>query len=542
MNRLIKYIGNNYKKYITYFFYICIIIGIILHIVPFFYNRSLWIDESMLASSIITRNMSNLISKPLDWGQSSPIGYIYIIKIITLLLGTSETVLRLWSLITSIASIGLLYLLLKDKVEKHFALGFTAFFALIDEYIIYANEFKQYMSDNFFSLLVLVCYQRYKENKMKLWKLILIYSVLIWFSFSAVLFIAACMIIICLNFFKQIIKNKSKSSIKKLCGCGIVLLSFLLNYFLWLSKSSENVGGLGYWDLLKFPLIPKSLSDIKLIFKMIMQFLSFYHFKLIAISICFLVLYYFITIIKNKKDESKICIPIVLSLILLIFASYLGFFPMRSRLIQPFTLTLLIVSAFACNNIKGLLINKKCLILFYIILFMGLGLTGMQGCKNLFPSHVYKEQEEVAKNINYLKQNATADDMIYVYRFAIPSYLYETDYEIIYSDFENNEKTDNNENTDDVSLILPYVKGNTILGQHLKKYLYQEPYSYEYEINEKALKEDTDMISKYDSVYLFITHTDDELIQSLIDALNEKGEVEMVSQEYSTYLYHFTKR
>ena len=537
-------VKNNIKKCITYFLYICIIIGIIVHVVPFFYNRSLSLDESMLASSIVTRSMANLVSSPLDWGQSAPIGYLYIVKIFTLLFGTSKTVLRLWSLITSIASIGLVYLLLKDKVEKYLALGFTAFFSLIDKFIYYGNEFKPYMSDNFFCLLVLFCYQKYKENKLKFWQLIIIYSVIIWFSFSAVFFIAACMIIICLDFFKQIIKNKSKEQIKQLCGCGIVLLSFLLNYFFWLSKSTENAGGTGYWDLLKFPLIPTSLSDIKLIFKMVINCLSFYNFATIIMIICILVLYYFITVIKNKKDESKICIPFVLSLILLVFASALGFFPIQDRLVQPFILPLLIISAFACNSINNIIgnkkdeINPKRLILFYI-LFMSLGFTGMQGCKNLFPSHVYKKTEEVTKNISYLKENITEDDMIYVYRHAIPSYLYETDYDITYSDLERKGKVDNNENTDELPLLLPYIKGNTILGQHIEKFLYKEPYSYDYEINEKALKEDIDIISKYDSVYIFLSH---RIEQRLISELNEKGKIEIVSEDYNSYICHFTKK
>ncbi len=533
-------IGKN-KKYITYFLYICIIVGIALHIVPFFYNRSLWLDEAMLANSICTRDIFNLVSKPLDWGQSAPIGYLYIIKIFTLLFGTSETVLRLWSLITSIASIGLVYLLLKDKVEKHFALGFTAFFSLLDMYIIYGNEFKQYMSENFFCLLVLLCYQRYKENKIELWKLILIYSIIIWFSFSAVFFISACMIIICLDLFKKALKNKSKSCIIKLCSCGIVLLSFLINYFVWLSKTSDNAGGSEYWDLVKFPLIPKSLSDIKLIYKMIMEFISYYQFKFIKVIICFLFLYYFITIIKNKKDESKIFIPYVLSLFLLAIASSLGFYPMQNRLLQPFTLMLLIFTALSCDSIKNIIVNNKnkiphkFLMLFYIILFICLGFTGMQGCKNLFPSHVYKEQEQIAKNINYLNQNITENDMIYVYRFAIPVYLYETNYKITYSDFKK--KVDN-----ESIFLLPYVKGNTILGQNLEQFLYKESYSSEYEILEKEIKEDTDIISGYDSVYIFISHADEDLIQRLLLPLKEKGKIEIASQEYGSYLYHFTKK
>ena len=397
------------------------------------------------------------------------------------------------------------------------------------------------MSDNFFCLIVLILWQKFKENKIKLWQLILAYSIIIWFSFSAVLLIAACMFILCFEYLKKIIKDKSYGSIKKLGCCGIVLLSFIFNYVFWLTKTTDNVGDARYWDLIKFPLIPKSLSDITLIFKMLLKFFSFYQFKFIALGIIFLVVYYFIIIIKNKKDESKICIPFILTLILLLFASSLGFFPMQSRLLQPFTLITLIISAFGCNNIINSIANKNyrfkkpLLILFYAILFAGLGITGMQGCKNLFSSHVYRMDEEVESNINYLKQNMTENDVVYVYRFAIPTYLYETNYEILYSDLEENEKTDD-------LVLLPYVKGNTILGQQLLNFLYENPYGYEFETNEEAIKNDTDLISGYDSVYIFASHGYKEMIQKLILALEEKGNVEIVNQEFGPNLYHFTKK
>lgn len=62
------------ERYISFFLLICIVIGVILHVVPYVFNRSLWVDEAMLASSIFSRDITNLVSSPLDFGQSSAIG------------------------------------------------------------------------------------------------------------------------------------------------------------------------------------------------------------------------------------------------------------------------------------------------------------------------------------------------------------------------------------------------------------------------------------------------------------------------------------
>lgn len=256
---------------------ICIGIGILAHIVPYFYNRGLWIDEAFMASSICTRNLKNLIATPLDWGQSAPIGYLYMVKLLTIAFGTSKAVLRIVSLFFGLASIGVFYLLIKDKVKNNYALFFTAIYSLTDKYIYYSNEFKSYMFDNFLCLLVVYIYEKYCKGKLQLWKLIVAYTILIWFSFAAIFFIAACMVLICLSFFKKLIKEKDLKVIKKLVLCLTVLISFGLYYMLWLSQTSSNVADKKFWNLLRFPIIPKSTNDFKMIIVFLQQFFSFFN-------------------------------------------------------------------------------------------------------------------------------------------------------------------------------------------------------------------------------------------------------------------------
>lgn len=535
---------RQWRKYVTVFLMLCILVGIVLHIVPYFYNRSLWIDEAMLASSICTRSFSELVASPLDWGQSSAIGYLFIVKVITTVFGTSETALRIWSLISSFGCIALVYLLLKDKVSKNWALFITAFFSLTDRYIYYGNELKPYMSDNLCCLIALYIWQKYKEKKIALWQMVVLFSILIWFSFTSVFFIAGCMIIECFSLFKKWLKEKNTKFIQQLGVCAIVLVSFALNYVLWLSKTAGNAGGSAYWDMLKFPLVPTSISDIKLIINMTLQFWAFYS-RYIAAVFVFLVLIYTVFFIKRKKDSSHVLVPFVLSLLLLLIASYCGFYPIQDRLVQVYAIVVIIIAGYGCNEIEKSSFPGKnnhsmngMTIFYYGILAGCLAITGMSSCKNIFSQHVYISGSEVEESMEYLEKNLTGEDVVYVNRFSIPVYTYEMDYQVTYSDLNNLPKKTSK--IDELSSALPYQIDNTIYGQSLITYLYQIPYSYESKENPAAIQEDADMIMKNQSVYIFTSH-DIGGFPKLIEILEGHGTVETVVNSHDTYLYHFVR-
>ena len=517
--------------YIGRFLLICISAGTILHIFPYVFNRSLWIDEATLASSIINRNIANLVSSPLDFGQSSAIGWLYLVKIITLLFGTSKATLRVLSLMSSFGCIILIYLLLNNKIKRNYALFVTAIFALTDRFIYYGNELKPYMFDNMLCLLTLLIWQRYKDKKFAFWKMIIIYSIIIWFSFSVVFFVASCMIIESYTLFRKFIIKKCKHTIWELCLCAIVLVSFILNYTFWLSKTPDNASGAQYWALLRFPLIPTSLADINLIFKMALQFFSFY--SRFAISI-FLILFlmYIAECIISKFDSSHIVVPFWISLFTLFVASYCGFYPIQDRLVQIWQLIFVIIAGFGCNMISERIRNDNqneinwIVIFYYGVLAFCLVFTGISGCKNMFASHVYKAGSEVSESIAYLNENLANGDVVYVFSNSIPVYQYEM------GDIRYNSWTEMPDK--------PTFFDDVIYGQSLVSYFYQVPYSYEYEENYENVNEDVEIIKKNDSVYILASHGEAGL-QWLLEDLKLYGKVNTVVDYYDTHLYHFIK-
>jgi hypothetical protein len=49
-----------------------IFIGIILRLIQYGINRSLWLDESLLALNIVNKSLSELL-RPLDYNQIAPV-------------------------------------------------------------------------------------------------------------------------------------------------------------------------------------------------------------------------------------------------------------------------------------------------------------------------------------------------------------------------------------------------------------------------------------------------------------------------------------
>jgi len=519
--------------------------GMILRVIPYFYNRSLWIDEAFLVSSVFTRSFSDLIAAPLDWGQNASVGWLYIVKALTSTFGPSEAVLRVTSLFASFGCIALIYLLTKDKVKKHVALFFTAVFTWSNRYIYYGNEAKPYMLDNLCCLLVLYVWQKHRENKLSLLKLVLIFSVLVWFSFSAVFLIAACMIIECIRFFGRLFRNRDKKALGQLGLCAVVLVSFVLNYVVWLSKGVGNAGDAAYWEMLKFPLIPRSVADLKLIVEMCDHFLSFYGKVGNVLALLFLV--YAVACVWRKRDASNLVAPFVLSLLLLFVASWLGFYPIHNRLVQANAIVMTVLAAYGSQLIMGALekdklkyrnaamIGKIAFCALLAVCFLAVAKTGI---RNVSASHVYLDNSQVESNFEYLKNNMTEDDTLYLQYYGIPIYTYKTGYETSYGELMQLPETEGREGR--LVPTLPHRKDNTIFGQILHEYQFEVPYVYGNKVDMEAVEEDAALILENDSVYIFMTHNSYGITE-MLEILEAHGTVETVNMSNKIPLLHFKR-
>ena len=123
---------------------ILIVVGTILRVRQYLFNRSLWMDEAFLSSNIVPRSYGALL-EPLNDDQGAPIGFLLIEKLATAAFGNSEYALRLVPLLAGIAALPLFYLAARRIVGRTAALTGLGLLAFSRPGIYYSTEVKRYL-------------------------------------------------------------------------------------------------------------------------------------------------------------------------------------------------------------------------------------------------------------------------------------------------------------------------------------------------------------------------------------------------------------
>jgi uncharacterized membrane protein len=134
----------------------------------YYTTRSLWLDEAALAVSLTNMELWTApYSAFVEYSQSAPLLYLYIVKAITLAFGNSETTLRVFSLFSYLAMLAVLYRLCADALHIRHPLACVAFVACLPILTRYANEFKPYMCDCLAVLCVLYAFHLYDAGRIR---------------------------------------------------------------------------------------------------------------------------------------------------------------------------------------------------------------------------------------------------------------------------------------------------------------------------------------------------------------------------------------
>lgn len=128
-----------------------------------FSGRSLFGDEAMFVWSLENRSLADLAATPLVGNQTSPLVYLYAVKLLMLLFGDGEWVFRLPSLLSFV----LLPLVVRWTAKHLFEVtdpwlcaGFCANLGVL---LLYSDQAKPYMLEALLSLCVLVVHFTYPD-------------------------------------------------------------------------------------------------------------------------------------------------------------------------------------------------------------------------------------------------------------------------------------------------------------------------------------------------------------------------------------------
>lgn len=484
------------KKIADIFGIIVILSGIGVSIYMNTVNRSLWLDEAYLVSSLLNRSFWNLTSMPLDYIQSAPIIYIYIIKVFIKLFGSGEGVLRLFSIICYAFTLFLSYYVSKKLFACKYPLLCAAFVANIDFLVRYSNVFKPYVSECVWVLLVLLVYYWYREEKIKWWMMAVLYMIFIWGANPVCFFIGG--VLTCE--FLQGVFGKERNKIWQSIVSGVgILSSFVFYYFYWLKAAAQDDFMQNYWVNDRYPFIPKNGEDLEDAWKMIRRLFAVCNEELRYLILA-LVLGAFVAGILWKKN--RYCSVLLIGFILALFASSLYMFPVRDR-IWTFCFPLLAILAFYFIDIM-LIREGSFRTEIFALLIMVTAILANDGIKTYMEKEeIYWEYNEVNPLLDYVRENIKEDEMVYVYHNSIPVVTYKNGY--------------------GVNRIGNVSRDNVLWG------------------TSTMAEADKDMIMQTDKCYIITSQAADSEINPLLDYLGANGTVDVVLDVYGTRLYYFSK-
>lgn len=243
-----------------------IIIGVaaVLRFIQFAANRSLWLDESMLALNILTKSFTGLF-QPLDYFQVAPIGFLVLEKALVGLLGNNEFVLRLFPFVCGISSLFLFWYVANYSIRKNGVIWALCLFGFSKYLIYYSGELKQYASDVVITLILycVTIYIRQKEGFKT--RYVFVYGVVgaiaIWFSLPSAFVLAG--VGTSLFVFSGLKRDWQRAG--WLASSFLFwLVSFGAYILIYTHGISDNLSfQRTYWQNAFMPFPPLSISDVK---------------------------------------------------------------------------------------------------------------------------------------------------------------------------------------------------------------------------------------------------------------------------------------
>lgn len=508
-----------------------IILGCAACIAQYQTIRPLWLDEATIARSVLSRDFATLVSSPLDWGQSAPIGYLYTVKLSSHAFGYGDGALRLFSLLCWLGVVCLLWRMGRTVFQCSISATLFAIFIFVTNafYMRYAHELKPYMNDNFWILLVLYMFWRYWYGKLKPWQFSIVCAVAYMFSMASAFAIAASYALILARLIRTYWSHgPSRNMTTELLSIVPLAMIGSVITLCWVLPATYNAGGKGYFELWKFPLLPLSSNEFEAWWVMVRRIslysgLIFWGALLLAGSGLFFA-------IKRSGRNRCTVICAALTILFTLIASNRGLYPIEARLIQFILLLLIVIAMYGYEELtlawktKSLCGKIASYILGAVLLF-GASLS----IDDDKLGNVWKQYESACKTKpgdGYLKpyrlmvQGGDKVQALYLGQGAEPAYLWLKAY---YGD--------------KCGVTPEYAwHKNTKHGPRLFKMSHdiKNPYN-KGKILQNQVDESLKWLKKYKTAYILLSHDKPDIVPFL----KELGEVKVLHRNYGIELYQF---
>jgi len=246
-------------------------IGIAARVAHYLSNRSLWLDEAMVALNIDQRSFTGLAGS-LDFNQAAPLGFLWLEKLAVTLSGVSEFSLRMWPLVASILALLLFVGIARRLLRSRSALFVIGLMSLSTSLVYYAAEVKQYAFDVLLTTAVLFYALSEGEDGEPRWVALgVVGAVGVWLSHPLIFVLPGAALYAWLRPTAPSLAAGARSldagtrsaRIRPLVMMGLVWgASFAAAYFLTARDASRSPLMARFWLEGFMPLPPRNLDDL----------------------------------------------------------------------------------------------------------------------------------------------------------------------------------------------------------------------------------------------------------------------------------------
>lgn len=424
--------------YLLWFF---VGVGILLRFYHYLDNRSLWIDEVYLSTSIVRMSFLELATSVLDYQQKAPIGFLWLTKLSVLLFGEGEMALRLIPMLSGLAG-----LLLFVPVARYFlnplgAVLAMGVLAMAPPLVYHAVEIKQYSTEMLATILVLYLYTRYHKKQdlpsLVLWGLC--GALVLWFSFSSIFILAGMAIGLSLYY---LIKKDWNTFFSSLIPFTIWLISFATNFLLFTSKHTD-AAWLVDWFRTREGFMPEDVSLFK---KLAWVFQSFYRLldyplgvlwnaeplnnfenpllRILPKMPLFLLLFAGVGLVYFFLKDKKTFLVLLLPLVLTFAATLVEMYPFYERLLvflAPLPILLLAKGCERLTNIIPARFKWR-----YVLPLILLGWPMWSSAKQVVDTDLFWDYKKsyYREALLFIKENMREGDVVYVYWNFKPAFRF----------------------------------------------------------------------------------------------------------------------
>lgn len=404
----------------SYLLFILVVLpAFIVRYYLFTLHPPLWLDEAMLALNINARNFLELV-KPLDYDQGAPLGYLWLVKLATMIFGANEFGLRAISLISGGLS---LFLLTAFSAKVNGIAGrFFAVAAIAISFpiISYSVQVKQYSLDLFITLLIYLVaetYFRETEPSKDYFRLGLFGAIVPWFSHPSVFSLAGLGIVLLLNNYK---KEKRKGKRALLLALAAWASSFIILYLLQYRGLASNNTLTNYWAEY---FMPFSAQTPGWIYDRIAELLRMPGGLSAKIPYWVVVLLFVGGAATLWQRKNRWVVLFSISFLLTIIASALEKYPFGGRL-ALFLLPGMMICLGASLDLFVIFTRRYQLIRTVIAFVAAFYLLSGSLWVTIENTINPKNTENITQTMQFLEDNYRSGDVIYLYHFSVPVFEY----------------------------------------------------------------------------------------------------------------------